>query len=374
MRDLMTGLTRPMLRLLGRDDRGAVGVLVAVLIGGGVLLGMGAMAVDVGQIYSERAQLQNGADGGALGVAKTCAVGSCNTAVAQYYANHNSNDGTSAVDLVCGLGTGLGACPPSSGKIYDCPPPPAGGKNFVDVHTSTLTPSGSTLLPPSFARTLLGMSSYPGTTVKACAQAEWGAPSWANTIALTISACEWDTATNNGTDFAPPPPAIPPSKYDQSILLHTGSTSGSCPANPADADAPGAFGWVDGSPAGSCSVTIVNNQYSSNTGVSGNNCSTAIYQAWLNHTVVYIPVYSSVVVDTTGTNVTYNLKGFAAFVITGYRIPAVSPPKEADWLNSSLLCSSPNVCIDGYFTQALIPDAGGGGSQDLGANVVTLSG
>ncbi len=31
-------------------DRGAIGVLIAVLIGGGVLLGMGALAVDVGQL------------------------------------------------------------------------------------------------------------------------------------------------------------------------------------------------------------------------------------------------------------------------------------------------------------------------------------
>ncbi len=371
MRDLMTGLTRPMLRLLGRDDRGAIGVLVAVLIGGGVLLGMGAMAVDVGQIYSERAQLQNGADAGALAVAKTCAQGACSASVATAYANANANDGASAVDLVCGLG-GLVTCPPSSGKIYDCPPPPAGGKNYVDVHTSTLTPKGSTFLPPSFARTLLGMSSYPGTTVKACAQAEWGAPSWATTIAFTISACEWDTATNNGAVFAQPPPAIPPASYDQSILLHTGSTTGACPANPADADAPGAFGWVADSPPKSCNVTIVNNQYTSNTGVSGGDCSTAIYNAWLNHTVVYIPVYSSVVAQ--GSNTTYTLKGFAAFVITGYRIPAVSPPKESDWLNSSLLCTAPDVCIDGYFTQGLIPNGGGSGGQNLGADVVTLSG
>src|SRR6266704_3179830 len=69
MRDLMRGLARPTLRLLGRDDRGAVGVLVAILMGGGVLLGMGAVVVDVGQLYSERAQLQNGADAGARAVA-----------------------------------------------------------------------------------------------------------------------------------------------------------------------------------------------------------------------------------------------------------------------------------------------------------------
>jgi Flp pilus assembly protein TadG len=393
MRDLMTGLSRPVLRLLRRDDRGAVGVLVAVLIGGGVLLGMGAMVVDVGQLYSERAQLQNGADAGALGVAKTCAAGSCVTTAAQSYANLNAHDGTSAVDLVCGMG-GLAACPASTGKIYDCPAAPAGGQKYVDVHTSTLTTSGSTLLPPSFARTLLGMSSYGGSTVKACAQAEWGPPSTATTIAFTISACEWDNATQNGTVFAPPPPAVPPpgyNPYDQVIALHAGSTSGACAANPADADAPGAFGWVD-DPLKNCTVTIVNNQYGTSPGTSGNDCSSVLPNAAKpppNETVVYVPVYSSVAMQ--GNNTIYTLKGFAAFVITGYTsLPSIGTSTDWDLPGTPAqelkkqkdLCqtvsggngSSPD-CIDGYFTKGLIPSGGTVGTgPDLGADIFTLSG
>ena len=71
MRDLIPGIARPLLRLLRRDERGAVGVLVAVLLAGGVLLGLGAMVIDVGQLYQERAQLQNGADAAAVAVAKS---------------------------------------------------------------------------------------------------------------------------------------------------------------------------------------------------------------------------------------------------------------------------------------------------------------
>ena len=52
----------------GRDRRA-----VAVLIGGGVLFGMGALVIDVGQLYQNRAELQNGADAAALAVAKSCA-------------------------------------------------------------------------------------------------------------------------------------------------------------------------------------------------------------------------------------------------------------------------------------------------------------
>ena len=64
MRNLVPPFVRPMLRLLGRDDRGAFGVLVGMLFSTGVLLGMAALTIDVGTLYQERAELQNGADAG----------------------------------------------------------------------------------------------------------------------------------------------------------------------------------------------------------------------------------------------------------------------------------------------------------------------
>ena len=66
-------------------ERGAAGVLVAVMML--VLIGAGALAVDVGQIYSERAQLQNGADAGALGVAQACHKAGCTQAEAEAFAD-----------------------------------------------------------------------------------------------------------------------------------------------------------------------------------------------------------------------------------------------------------------------------------------------
>ena len=53
---------------LSHDDRGVVGVLVGLLLGT-VLLGVGALVIDVGQLYQERAQLQSGAGAAALAVA-----------------------------------------------------------------------------------------------------------------------------------------------------------------------------------------------------------------------------------------------------------------------------------------------------------------
>ena len=113
MRNLIFGLARPMLRLLGRDERGAIGVLIAVLVGGGVLLGMGALTIDVGRLYQNRAELQNGADAAALAVAKSCASGTCNAGLAGGYANANASNltgGQAAVDLVCGTGSLGGGC------------------------------------------------------------------------------------------------------------------------------------------------------------------------------------------------------------------------------------------------------------------------
>jgi Flp pilus assembly protein TadG len=359
-----------MLRLLGRDESGVVGVLIAILISGGVLLGMGALAIDVGRLYQNRAELQNGADAAALAVAESCASGTCNASLAGTYANDNASNltgGKATVDLVCGTGTlGTGCANP----IAACPANPPAGTSYVDVRASTGTPNG--LLPPIFARTLLGMSSYSGTNVKACAQAEWGSPATATSIAFTISACEWDQATNQGATFAAPPPyppnAVPAASLDQVLKIHTTSSTTGCPTEPAGADAPGNFGWTDDS--GNCSLTISNGSYGGNTGTSiSKDCKTVFQSDQANKTLIFIPVYTKV--TGTGTNSVYTLKGFAAFVITGYRMPGFS---ASDWLNPNNNCKGSDFCINGYFTQALIPSTGSIGGTNLGATIIVLSG
>ena len=86
------------------SEKGAAGVTVALMLL--VLIGAGALAVDTGQIYAERAQLQNAADSAALAVAHSCAKGACKTAlsgsasVASPLADANSNDGSSTVKSI----------------------------------------------------------------------------------------------------------------------------------------------------------------------------------------------------------------------------------------------------------------------------------
>ena len=82
-----------------------------------------------------------------------------------------------------------------------------------------------------------------------------------------------------------------------------------------------------------------------------------------------MPIYVSL--SGTGANGVYTLKGFAAFVITGYHLPGF---KAADWLNPANDCKGSSFCINGYFTQGLIPNPGTLGGPNLGANIIVLSG
>lgn len=374
MRDVIIRLARPMLRLR-RNERGTVGVLIAILIAGGVLLGMGALAVDAGQLYQGRAELQNVADAAALAVARSCASGgactnAAGTTVAGGYVGGNASSltrGTAAAGPVCGSGS-LGTCTPN-GTMVSCPANPAGTNvNYVDVNTSAS-------VSPVFARTL----GFGASAVKACAQAEWGGPQSANTVAFTISACTWDQATSQGTTYAQPPPyppnPLPSPSLDQVLQLHGNGSSNGCPTEPSGADGPGNFGWTDDS--GNCAVTITGTgtsyTYGGDTGTSvGQDCAAALYNDWVNKTLIFVPVYVSITGP--GSNSIYKLKGFAAFVVTGYNLPGASPKSESDWLNSKNDCHGSNFCINGYFTQGLIPSVPGVGGANLGASAVALTG
>jgi Flp pilus assembly protein TadG len=371
VRDLIGSLARLIAVRLRRDERGVVGVVVAIFLGAGVLTGMGVLVLDLGQLYQERAELQNGADAAALAVAKSCALGVCTPDVAGQLADDNASSltgGTEGVTLVCGSG-GLGGCPGSTGSLTSCPPAPPAGTNFVEVYTATQTASGSALLPPVFGRTLLG-ASYQGTTVRACAQAEWGPPSAAIAVALAISACEWDQSTQQGTLFASAPPYAqnpqPPPGFDQVFTLSVGNDTG-CATEPAGADGPGTFGWADAT--GNCSVPITGPTFaaSSATLVTA-ACLTVLQNAQQTQIPILVPVYVSL---NTAAN-TYVLKGFADFVVTGYNLaPGFFEP---DWLNAANTCTGTNYCLTGYFVQGVIPSTGSFAGPSLGASVIDLTG
>lgn len=351
------------------SESGAVATLVAILMGGGVLLGMGALTIDVGQIYAERAELQNGADAAALAVAQDCVDGSCDTStsgLADALADQNARkDGAARVTTVCGVGPLVPACAPNAGPtLTQCiGTVPAGATGWIEARTATQELGGGSLLPPSFARALTNNSGYSGTEVGACGRAAWGPPgSAAMALAVTISLCEWLSMTNNGATFP---------SAERALYLHDTTGATNCPAGPSGADLPGGFGWLDGA---ACSATIDASGWVVDGAQPGNGVSPdckASLEANLGKTL-FIPIF----IETNGlngNNGNYLIDGFAAFKLTGYRLPGVG---QVSILTGTHLCTASQKCLYGQFVEALVPTAtfGPGGSTYRGANAVALIG
>ena len=405
MRNLIVGLARPLLRLLGRDERGGVAVLVAVLISGGVLLGIGALVIDVGQIYQNRAELQSGAEAGALAVARSCITSTCAPGAAGQYANSNASALTghlAAVTEVCGReasGT-LVACPTSTGTggITDCPPIPASG-SYVDVHTATLTPTG-TVLPPAFSRMLLGNRAYSGARVAACARVQWGNASEGNSLAMTISLCAWQQLadTDGDGDTSSDTDNDNDTKFGQKIPLYIqGGGANTCVGSPSGSNLPGGFAWLstdtdndgehnadtdnDGDASNSCNafINVISNppQTYTNTGANiSAACQTALVNdvtSYMNGNpvTVFLPVFNST--SGNGQGGTFTVVGLAGFVVTGFSHMNFNPNHLGDFA----LCgaASNGKCIEGYFMPGLDPvgpiNSGGG---NFGATAVQITG
>lgn len=370
-------------------DRGAAATIVAVLLAGGVLLGMTALVVDVGQIYAEREELLSVADATAFNTALDCAFDrpECNEADAlskstDTYADAIVRDGLAEVKIC-----GSGPLPPCDndfdpvGNLTDClGDRPSNGAGFVEVHVTTLRDdtANPTILPASFAQTIV--NGHSGSTVGACSRVAYGGP--AGGLAVTLSICEWSEATGNGTAF--PPPGAPDdvlADYEVAItFVNPNDEGGPCGDETGGSgwDAPGGFGWLDDNEINDCMAEIVENEYGVDT---GNNvpdpCDVVLADARANRTVLALPVFS----DKTGQgiNAKYTLEGMAAFVVTGYNLPALSATST---VSDGHLCGqgqsggsgSPH-CIYGYFTQELVEWTGPiGGSSDLGAMVVRTVG
>jgi hypothetical protein len=356
-----------------REDRGAVSALVAILLGCSVLLGTGALVVDVGRLHVEREQLQSGADAAALAVARICATtGQCTTTVAGGYAGANAKDGSAAVTVVCGTGTGLPACPAEPTNLSACLGNPPVGVPYAEVRTATLLPNGSTVLPPTFARSLSGMSGYQGSTVHACSRVAWGPPASASGLAIALSQCNWQVMTNNGQ-------AMPTDEHI--IYLHDPQTadpdSATCPKDPSGKTAPGGFGFLFPN-AGTCQASgSVGTNWGASTGNNPHNCPTALDADRTSGQAVPLPVYDSV--SGTGANTTYHVVGFGAFVVTGWKLSSSSmasniPAGHVAPRPAASYCSGSARCLYGYFTAKLVTVGTFSGGTNFGVSVVKTLG
>ena len=322
---------RRLTRRARRDEKGVVIVLMAAFVVG--IVGMAALVVDIGAILDEKRQLQNGADAAALGLAQhigqTCPITpTCSPialqSAAESLARQNAHDGSTKVEA----------------PVADYT------TQRVTVRTSTLDGGGGTILPYSFGQAFTGVK---GRTVRATAAASWSGLKRASVIPLTLSKCEFDKATSNGTVFEQP----------TRIVFHTKAEP--CGGGP---DLPGGFGWLkDDNDANSndCNVTpSLGDIVKEDTGVVGtpHSCDMA---SLLGKDVLFA-IYDSF--TGSGVNGRYHIYGFAQMRLAGYRFASSNN-------GGTVPCSSPDTCVGGYFIRFVpIGDLGG---PSLGSRVALVS-
>ncbi|MBC9822498.1 pilus assembly protein TadG-related protein [Terrabacter sp. MAHUQ-38] len=377
-------------------ERGAVAVIVTVIMASGAVMGMLALSVDVGQIMSERRQLQNGADASAMALAQLCAkqdATACSTSGARTaikpLANANANDQLSEISSVCANGVAAITATCEAGnaaELSKCPQTPGwlvSGIPYVEVKTKTETSAGSTVLTP-FAKALTGNAANAGSTVYACARSAWGSPGqYTAKVPIVVSECEWKNNTSNGTVYqtgpAGPAPGYgttsgqtpwPAASAEITIYLKS-TTTVPCAIN--GKDTAGGFGYVDDS-AGNCAAAVSINDWASiNTGSSPpSGCYDAI--AALRGTVVELPIFDCLVKaastptggisgypDCTGAtgggaNSYYHVIGWAKFYLTGFK---VGGSQEAASLRSGVVpCSGGDRCLSGWYVTGTLTGPG----------------
>ena len=337
------------LRLPGRaasEERGAIAVVVAILLGSGVLLGIGALVIDVGTIGLERNRLQDGADAAAWAVAASCATdesgGACTQpdTLAARYAKANAGDGSAGVAATvvpCGGGC---AAVPSQAPCPAVTATPEGG--IAQVATSTLNGDDSTLLPPVLARGL--DPTYQGTTVVACSQVVWGVATRGEVLGFAIGECKW-------LDSVGPDPRNP-AGTDVQVSLDQTCATGTAPLPPE-------LAWLDGSPCAR-DLAVGDSVF----GAGSTACGDALAAARDSGRPVLIPVVDTA--DSSG----LHIAGLSGFVVTDYvlhdpgDIGGIAPPG----------CAADTTCITGHFSRIVVPPyepVPGSSATDYGAAVLS---
>jgi Putative Flp pilus-assembly TadE/G-like len=337
------------------EDQGLILLWVALSIT--VLLGMGALTIDLGALYVERSQLQNGADAAALAIAYNCATGvDCGSVMstANNLANANANDGHSSVPQVCGVGPGLsaGGCSTPAGLDDSA--------NWVQVFTSTESASGGNQVPMLLAP-LVGAVS--GKTVNADAIAQWGGlDSAKGATPLVIPACKYLAmgGTLDGSSFP---------SGNATIYFHS---LGADPIEPGvespctSTSGPVGFGWVNSS---NCKVDLSAGAWvNARTGTGVPSGCNPRNWANSNSPDLLLGLYDESEDTSSGR---YHLVGFVSFKVT-----AVNFGRGNTRPRNFVCPATPDntgVCIQGMFTKAT-KSGGVPGGPNLGVTTIKLIG
>lgn len=276
------------------NERGAVSVLTAILFV--VLLGFTALAVDVGLLYAERGQLQNGADASVLAMAQKCAKDSSSTdcstssAIAGDLANKNALDEQSNIFSI------------ELDKT---------ARN-VSVTTSAKETGGAA---DSVSLTVASVLGFPTAKVTAKSSAVWGSPRAGRApFPLAFSICQVKDRVDGEIQLLMSH-AVAKDKGNSSCINNTGK------------EVPGGFGYLP-TVNGACAVDVnlaANAGWApSDPGVNEPELCTAELYRWAGdldagrEVVVFLPVFDEV--RETGKTAEFHLVSFAAFKVVGWRL------------------------------------------------------
>lgn len=305
---------------------GAVSVIVAIVLV--VLLGFGAMAVDVAMLYAERAQLRNGADAAALAVAQKCAKSASDpdcsntSSLARSLANSNANDGRSNIKSIALNTTGR-------------------------TVTATVGSQEAGHVPNQVSLFLARALGFNTTEVNAPSTVGWGSPEKGPTVfPITVSICQVRGQAG----------------VMQLLQLHGKNANPDCNYGPSGAAVQGGFGGLK-QDSGQCGALI---DIKASTGTAGgstgvdppSNCETLLngWAADMNagkDVILLLPIFNSV--TGTGSGAVYGLTTFAAFKVAGWKVGNTGLPytfrNRTPDVPAALECREPCRGIIGSFVQ-----------------------
>ncbi|WP_216359139.1 pilus assembly protein TadG-related protein [Arthrobacter globiformis] len=330
-------------------ERGATAVMVALMMV--MLLSFGAIAVDVGGMYAEKAVTQNGADAAALAVAQKCAKNTADPACATdstlsgTLANANAKDNltdvaSTVVDKAAGKVTVTTNAQDSSG-----------------VHFSTF-----------FAR-IFGTDT---TNIRAVAEATWGGARAGSIFPIAFSECEVDLSVSGDGEMQ--------------FLLSHGTGAGkkdTCHNTASGLEIPGGFGWLVTDGSCSTKVDLASPWVASNTGNNPETGCGGILQDWKDklvagqQVIALLPVFDET--SGTGAGAMFHLKAFAAIDIAGWDLANQDPfrymPPSAQAFKDAGGWKNSDLGIVGKFIRYVALDEAFdvGGPTTYGGNVVALT-
>lgn len=352
------------------DEQGGVAVFVAILLV--VMFGMGALVLDVGHMYWERRQLQNGADAAALALAAQCAEGEINEqlvecatattpvlgAEAELYADDNADaDAESAVPALMTHGTDPALCDPAAGDASN----PLTDGETVKVSTETVDADTGESFLSHWLAPVLGIDT---STVRACAVATTGPAMSAEGFPLAVCDKLWQ-ANRPAADGTPGP----------TIDIRYKGTGNDPVENDCLDDAddnfrpgskPGNFSWLE-TTGGECTTDFDfsggSTTASGDTGANLNSdCQDDVDQMIAeiqahkddptnnDLPVRILPIYETV--EGSGTNATYTLVTLGAFEFSGLKTRAGQNIVVLSWTEP--LCTgvdASHLCVQGRFVE-----------------------